>query len=269
MAIKLLDNFMSPITGRILCDSGMILAGDENGVAVPSNNMPISMLPDIAFVLNNGSEDTRLELTNAQFIKDLGEGIVKITDNGLFTLAIVGTDYGDLTVFNQIIKNAADSAAASAGSAGTSSTNLDIVNVIKTEILRLAEICAGEKTIASAALTAAVIDAAAVTYYLSEASISVRALASAKTIVDDSFAYKDKLHTLTGHITKNMNTAYAAYKNAEQYVTDIKAVKLNDLVNEGNIDMEGYRITNLKQTPVESQDAVSLKFLWDYIHDGE
>lgn len=48
MGYEVLYNFISPVTGRILCDTDKVLVGDSNGIAIPSILIPIGALPDLA-----------------------------------------------------------------------------------------------------------------------------------------------------------------------------------------------------------------------------
>ena len=47
MKYDVLHNFISPVTGRILCDHNYILVGDVNNVAIPSSILPPGSLPDL------------------------------------------------------------------------------------------------------------------------------------------------------------------------------------------------------------------------------
>ena len=47
MKYDVLHNFISPVTGRILCDHNYILVGDVNNVAIPSAILPPGLLPDL------------------------------------------------------------------------------------------------------------------------------------------------------------------------------------------------------------------------------
>jgi len=49
MKFDVLHNFISPVTGRILCDPGKILVGDDAGIAQPSTVIPVGSLPDLTF----------------------------------------------------------------------------------------------------------------------------------------------------------------------------------------------------------------------------
>jgi hypothetical protein len=44
---NILDNFISPVTGRILCDENHILLGDTKGIAQPAEFVPIENLPNL------------------------------------------------------------------------------------------------------------------------------------------------------------------------------------------------------------------------------
>lgn len=47
MGCEVLFNFISPVTGRILCDPNMVLVGDARGIAIPTPFIPIGALPDL------------------------------------------------------------------------------------------------------------------------------------------------------------------------------------------------------------------------------
>jgi hypothetical protein len=47
MGYQVLYNFISPVTGRILCDTDKVLVGDARGIAIPSTFIPIGALPDL------------------------------------------------------------------------------------------------------------------------------------------------------------------------------------------------------------------------------
>jgi hypothetical protein len=44
-----LYNFISPVTGRILCDTNHVLVGDANGIAIPTISIPIGVLSNLVF----------------------------------------------------------------------------------------------------------------------------------------------------------------------------------------------------------------------------
>lgn len=48
MKFDVLYNFISPVTGRILCDYNHVLVGNSQGIAIPSISIPISILPDLS-----------------------------------------------------------------------------------------------------------------------------------------------------------------------------------------------------------------------------
>lgn len=49
MKFDVLHNFISPVTGRILCDPNYILVGNSSGIAVPTISIPITNLPNLSF----------------------------------------------------------------------------------------------------------------------------------------------------------------------------------------------------------------------------
>ena len=48
MKFDVLYNFISPVTGRILCDPNYVLVGDANGIAIPTISIPITTLPNLS-----------------------------------------------------------------------------------------------------------------------------------------------------------------------------------------------------------------------------
>lgn len=49
MKFNPLNNFISPVTGRILCDPNHVLVGNEQGIAIPMIKIPIGNLPALSF----------------------------------------------------------------------------------------------------------------------------------------------------------------------------------------------------------------------------
>jgi hypothetical protein len=70
MKFDVLHNFISPVTGRILCDPTYVLVGDSNGIAIPS---PIlSNILDASFVIGSPNAS----LPNAQVLDSLANGYI-------------------------------------------------------------------------------------------------------------------------------------------------------------------------------------------------
>ena len=112
MQFNVLDNFISPVTGRILCTPNYILAGNAQGIAVPTIGIPIGNLPNLTFnktwvgdASNRPIERAYIgdstfvirqvdsNLPSAQVLNTLGTGLLKIVENGYLALAITNTDY--------------------------------------------------------------------------------------------------------------------------------------------------------------------------------
>lgn len=49
MRFNPLNNFISPVTGRILCDPNYVLVGNEQGIAIPMIKIPPGNLPALSF----------------------------------------------------------------------------------------------------------------------------------------------------------------------------------------------------------------------------
>ena len=107
MNYHLLYNFISPVTGRIKCDRGYILEGDDDGIATPS---PILIDMQLDFINMRQHYDflttakfivgsPNKEVPKAQSLSDLESGLLKNTVNnsvGTLSKAIAGKDYIDL-----------------------------------------------------------------------------------------------------------------------------------------------------------------------------
>jgi hypothetical protein len=123
MKFNVLDNFISPVTGRILCDFNYVLVGNTQGVAIPMPGIPFGNLPDLTYNktwVGDASDRpiekvyvgdstflirlTNADLPNAQALQSLGTGLLKVIADGYVALAILGTDYVNATAL-EFIKN--------------------------------------------------------------------------------------------------------------------------------------------------------------------
>ena len=83
MKFDVLHNFISPVTGRILCDPTYVLVGDSNGIAMPS---PIlSNILDASFVIGSPNAS----LPNAQVLDSLANGYIYNTAGTVSTTPTV------------------------------------------------------------------------------------------------------------------------------------------------------------------------------------
>lgn len=83
MKFDVLHNFISPVTGRILCDPTYVLVGDSNGIAMPS---PIlSNILDASFVIGFPNAS----LPNAQVLDSLANGYIYNTAGTVSTTPTV------------------------------------------------------------------------------------------------------------------------------------------------------------------------------------
>lgn len=83
MKFDVLHNFISPVTGRILCDPTYVLVGDSNGIAMPS---PIlSNILDASFVIGSPNAS----LPNAQVLDSLANGYIYNTAGTISTTPTV------------------------------------------------------------------------------------------------------------------------------------------------------------------------------------
>jgi hypothetical protein len=215
-SFDVLDSFISPVTGHVLCDFNYILIGNSQGIAVPTNGVPIGSLPNLTFnktwvgnVSNRPIERPYIgdstfvirlanaNLPSAQALEPLGLGLLKVITDGYLAIAISNTDYATTAYLT----------------------------------LLAAQIEASRSAI-EAAKNASVISAAAAT------AASIAATGS-------SLAAENSWH------------------GVEQYITQLYNTGLNQLPVEGDVNIQNFRVTNLKQSPEGDFDAVSFTFLWD------
>ena len=83
MKFDVLHNFISPVTGRILCDPTFVLVGDSNGIATPSSII-VDIL-DASFVIGSPNAS----LPNAQVLDALDDGYVFNTAGTISTTPTV------------------------------------------------------------------------------------------------------------------------------------------------------------------------------------
>jgi len=277
MKCDVLHNFISPVTGRILCDKDKILVGDSNGIAMPSDTLPAGILPDIAFVFNTATTEIKQSLPNAQFMDDLDPGIIKVIENGLFAIAVPGEDYANEESIEKGKTEAQKSATDAETAAGTSHDNLGFANQALTDANQAAEqaVQDAEDTLAdigTAGELANIADGEAAL------AVSAGALAEEASIITAGLVgVIEGINIQAGgdgyHLTASEDAASAGIFKifsdsrvvaAEEYLTPLH---LNKLTTEGDVDIKNYRITNLSQSPVEDLDAVNFAFLWDLLHD--
>ena len=104
MKFDVLHNFISPVTGRVLCNPNYILVGNKQGIALPSPILidirldilnirkRINTIADASFVI--GFEN--IELPNAQVLQSLDDGFMINTDGIVSTTAKIPS--GSLTL---------------------------------------------------------------------------------------------------------------------------------------------------------------------------
>ena len=216
-----LNSYISPVSGRVLCDPTKILVGNADGIAVPSAGIPIGGLPDLTEnktwvgdsnnrpieknYIGDGTFVIRLAnplLPSAQVLSDIPVGILKVIADGYLAQAQVNIDYateaGLLLIEAQISGYAAEAAASALAASGS-------------------------------ALVASAAAAAAAGSAIAADQAAAAAEAAKNSIVDGG---------------------------------------LNGLPVNGDLDMQGYRIINLHQSPEGDFDAISFTFFWDLLHDN-
>src|SRR5271156_344951 len=101
MKFDILHNFISPVTGRVLCTYNYILLGDKAGIATPS---PILIDLRLDFIALRKRYNTLVtadfvighpntELPDAQVLIDLNDGFMYNTEGIVSTVSIVPIDF--------------------------------------------------------------------------------------------------------------------------------------------------------------------------------
>jgi len=272
-----LHHFISSVTGRVLCDTGKFLVGDANGIAVPTEDIPAGLLPDIAFVFNTATPEIKQILPHAQFMEDLSVGIAKVVSNGLFALAVAGEDYANATSIAEAkasalesFNRARDEAIASAKAVtDIEDAAIDITRMETDVVKRVGDaetdVAAAETAAASAGEAATAAEAAA-DFIALAASLAAATAAVATALGFQQSA--DKHATDSGIAKERAITAKeGAVSSKNTAITYIDNKTLNEFPNAGDVNINNYRITNLKQSSEGDFDAVSFKFLDDLMNN--
>lgn len=95
MKYDVLHNFISPVTGRILCDHNYILVGDVNNVAIPSSILPPGSLPDLPegniWIGDASNRPVPQPIISINNLPDLGIGILPpVTGRGKIWRGFLG-----------------------------------------------------------------------------------------------------------------------------------------------------------------------------------
>ncbi len=233
MNYKVLFNFISPLTGRILCDKNTVLVGDENGVAIPSASIPIEILPiavkEASFVINTKPVDTTLQFVNAQYLSDLGDGGMIKFDNTLKLLKIAtpDTDYATKATLVALAAEAQKSADSASSSA-----------VIAVE-------AAGEATTFTA-LAKGYAEAAGVsaTEAAASAVLATGFADAANTYAGESADYRDTSIAASKVAGERRDEAAASATSAATSLNILLTTGLNALPNSGNVNFQGWRGIN-------------------------
>lgn len=231
MKFDLSELYISHVTGQIGCTNGFLLAGNAQGIAVPSL-IPIGILPNLTlnktWVGDSGNRpiekpyigDTtfllRLPsalLPSAQDLNTLslaGGGLIKVGFNGYIELAIPLLDYAPEAYAVPLV------------------------------------IAAGiEVTAAAISATAALASAGAAAASAANAILSANTAATAQSAA-----------------TTQRQSAQSSATNTAGYYSLLLGVTLNQLPNYGDIDLHGYRLKNVNPQPADNNDLITFDFLW-------
>jgi hypothetical protein len=82
--LQSLYNFISPITGRILCDPDNVLVGNPQGIAIPVPSIPISILTDLEanhlWIGDTNNRPAAVPIINLSNMSNLSRGKIWIGD---------------------------------------------------------------------------------------------------------------------------------------------------------------------------------------------
>jgi len=305
MKFDVLHNFISPVTGRILADPNYVLVGNSVGIATPSpalidlrldlinlrrdynvattasfvigfsnlqlpNAQVLSSLIDGVMINTGGIVSTTApidlgfapndatyiiqvanpELSNAQALDALGTGLTKLVTNGVVAIAIANIDYVTIAKLNEYIDEAnaavvAATLAAQAAAQAAASAALSASAASASAASALTSAAQAEEAALNAGIAAGIAVTAA-----TEATAAAAIAQGAEISAENS-----------------ANEAQDSAEDAQDSLDQLLAIALNDLPVTDDVNMSGYRITNLQQSPEEDFDAISMTFLWDLMHD--
>lgn len=250
MGYEVLFNFISPVTGRILCDPDKILVGDANGIAIPSLFIPIGALPDLPmgniWIGNDMNRPTPNATITTDNLPNLSSGKVWI-GNGMFPSRPVegtppqgpagppGPAGNSEDQNNNLANNVAGNAAGS---------------LVKFGLEKL--FSAGVEAVANLFKIGIGISIAANT-----------AISLADTIIDGIALNKDRKKDTINYTTLNIaNNSLIGARGAEGLsITPTFIIA-------SNLSIEGGRLENISPSPQADYDAVAAKWVWDLLNDN-
>jgi hypothetical protein len=111
------------------------------------------------------------------------------------------------------------------------------------------------------------IDYATVDVLVELAAEAAASAGAASSSAGAAFASAGAAATSAGAAAISADQADDARDDAEAALAALLATGLNALPNHGDVNIQGYRVINMAQSPNEDFDAVTAKFVWDLLHD--
>lgn len=275
MGYEILYNFISPVTGRILCDHDKILVGDINGIAIPSIFIPIGALPDLpmgnVWIGNNMNRPTPNPTITIDNLPELMNGNLWIGNNMNRPIAsttitidnLPNLSSGKVWIGNGMIPSRPVEGSPPQGPAGpqgppgeANNPNSLIDSIVGNGVGSLVKF--GLEEIGKGIFKTIV-----------GVSVAVDAISQfASTVIDGvalgkQFAGKDYPTPYIDYRTFNPgNNSLIGLRGAEGMSG------IPTLIFSSNININGARLEGLSPSPQDDYDAVPAKWVWDLLNDN-
>ncbi|CAB4124196.1 hypothetical protein UFOVP51_67 [uncultured Caudovirales phage] len=247
MGYEVLYNFISPVTGRILCDTDKVLVGDINGIAIPSAFIPIGALPDLPmgniWIGNDMNRPIPNPTITIDNLPNLSAGKVWIGNGMIPSRPVEGTapqgpagPPGPPGAANQDPNNLANSIVD--GAAG-SFVKFGLEQLFKEGVGGFFKTLIG-------------------------VSVAVDAASQlGSTIIDAVAVSKDKSTNYVDYRTSNFTNNSLLGLQGAQGLSGISTIFF-----QANMSFQGGRLENIAPSPLADYDAVNAKWVWDLLNDN-
>lgn len=250
MAYEVLYNFISPVTGRILCDPTMVLVGDARGIAIPSPFIPIGALPD-------------LPMGNIWIGNDMNRPIPSpiITIDNLPNLTAGKIWVGD-ALTNRPIESTIPTGPP--GPPGTETPPSNVAGDVAADTISQF-VKYGLEQLAKQGVNAA---SSSVKAFLGAFMAANTVISLADTVIDGVregrlWAAKDKPNDYVDYRTFN------ATKNSLIGIRGAEGLSgLTTLFIVANLSLKGGRLEDISPSPQGDYDAIPAKWVWDLLNDN-
>lgn len=271
MGYEVLYNFISPVTGRILCDPTKVLVGDARGIAIPSTFIPIGALPDLPMGniwigndMNRPIPNPTISISN---LPDLPMGNLFIGDNmnrpivsQIITIDnLPNLSSGKVWIGNGMIPSRPVEGSPPQGPAGPpgppgkgADNPNNLINTVVGSGVKfgLEQLFGGGADLLSKGL------GAVINFVTGPGS---QAFTAVLTLADRSENLRKYVDSRVADFTRN--SVVGPPGAAGQ-------AGISTIFVRANMSFQGARIENIAPSPIEDYDAVNAKWVWDLLNDN-